>query len=332
MTTTTATVGRLEPLQTTREVSQLAIVVQRFRKHRLATISFFIMVAILLIAIFAPVIAPYGPTDIVVGSRFVKPLSHSPITGKFHLLGTDQIGRDLLSRILYAARISLTVAITATLVSELFGMTVGAIAGYYGRWIDALISRFIEFMLILPQLPLLLILSAMLISNPNLVPVPGIVKFTLSKIMLISEREAHQAATVIFVLVIFGWLNSARLMRGMVLSLREMDFAEALRALGASDARIIFRHMIPNALAPIIVNASLALGGFIVLEAALGFLGFGIQEPTATWGNMLAASQSFMFEQSWMPLIPGIPIFLCSLAFNYIGDGLRDALDPRLKR
>jgi len=332
MTTNVAAAGRLEPLQSAREVSQLLIIVRRFVRHRLALVSLFVMALIFLVSVFAPKIAPYGPTDIVVGSRFVKPLGYSPITGNLHILGTDQIGRDLFSRILYAARISLTVAITATILSELFGMIIGAISGYYRGWVDAVLMRFVEFMLTIPSLILLLVISAMLLANPGLVPVPAFFKVILSKVMLIAEREAHQAAIVIVVLTAFGWMNAARLMRGMVLSLREMDFTEALRALGASDARIIFRHMIPNALAPIIVDASLALGGFIVLEAALSFLGFGIQDPTPTWGNMLAAAQNYMFDNPWLPLIPGTPIFLCSLAFNYIGDGLRDALDPRLKR
>ena len=141
----------------------------------------------------------------------------------------------------------------------------------------------------------------------------------------------RQAVLIIAVLAGLGWLNDARLMRGTILALREQTFVEAARSLGASDLHIILRHMLPNALAPIIVNASLNLSGFIVAEAALSFLGFGIQDPIPTWGNMLAATQQFMFDRPWLPLVPGLPIVLCSLAFNYIGDGLRDALDPRLK-
>jgi len=136
---------------------------------------------------------------------------------------------------------------------------------------------------------------------------------------------------IIMVLAGLGWLGAAQLMRGMVLSLRNQTFVEAARALGASNSRIIFRHMIPNAMAPLIVEASLAMAGYVVAEAALSFLGFGIQDPIPTWGNMLSASQTYMFDRPWLPLVPGLPIFLCSLCFNYIGDGLRDALDPRLK-
>jgi peptide/nickel transport system permease protein len=153
----------------------------------------------------------------------------------------------------------------------------------------------------------------------------------MSKIMLLSPRDARQGVLIILVLSLLGWLNTARLMRGMLLSLREQAFVEAARSLGASDLHILFRHMIPNAMAPIIVEASLNLSGFIVAEAALSFLGFGIQDPIPTWGNMLAATQQFMFDRPWLPLVPGLPIVLCSLAFSYIGDGLRDALDPRLK-
>ena len=136
---------------------------------------------------------------------------------------------------------------------------------------------------------------------------------------------------IVLIFAGLGWLTSAQLMRGMMLSLREQTFVEASRSLGASNMRIIFQHMIPNSMAPIIVEASLALAGYIVAEAALSFLGFGIQDPIPTWGNMLSATQTYMLDKPWLPLMPGLPIFICSLAFNYVGDGLRDALDPRLK-
>jgi peptide/nickel transport system permease protein len=213
----------------------------------------------------------------------------------------------------------------------LIGVAVGAYSGYYGGWVDSLLMRFVEFMLTIPFLPLLLILSSMLLRNENLIPIPEPVLRVAGQIMLLSTRDARQAVVIIIVLAGTGWLTSARLMRGMVLSLRGQTFAEAAQALGASNARIIFTHMIPNAMAPIIVEATLALAGYIIAEAALSFLGFGIQDPVPTWGNMLAATQGFMFDRPWLPLIPGFPIFLCSLAFNFIGDGLRDALDPRLK-
>jgi peptide/nickel transport system permease protein len=197
--------------------------------------------------------------------------------------------------------------------------------------VDNVLMRFVEFMLTIPTLPLLLILSSMLLRNENLIPIPEPVLRIGGNIMLLDARDARQAIIIIIVLAAFGWLTAARLMRGMVLSLRDQTFTEAAKAMGASNARIIFSHMVPNSMAPIIVDASLALAGFIILEAALSFLGFGIQDPVPTWGNMLSATQSYMFDRPWLPLLPGFPIFICALAFNFIGDGLRDALDPRLK-
>jgi peptide/nickel transport system permease protein len=191
--------------------------------------------------------------------------------------------------------------------------------------------RFVEFMLTVPSLPLLLIISSMLLANENLIPIPPVILNVVGKLMLLSPRDARSAVLIILVLAGFGWLGSAQLMRGMVLQIKQQTFVEAARSLGASNTWIIFRHMIPNAMAPIIVSASLGLAGYVVAEAALAFLGFGIQDPIPTWGNMLSATQTFMMSKPWLPLVPGLPIFICSLAFNYIGDGLRDALDPRLK-
>jgi peptide/nickel transport system permease protein len=218
------------------------------------------------------------------------------------------------------------------LISETLGVIIGAAAGYYGGWLDALVSRLIEFMLAIPLLPILLIVSAVLIKTDTPLPRPGFMVSAIGAILLASAREAQTVVILVLILVFFGWLSAARLMRGMALSLRSQDFVESLRALGANDARIIFRHIIPNGIAPILVDASLALGGIIILEAALSFLGLGIQDPTPTWGNMMAQSQSYMFQHPWLPLIPGIPLVLVALGFNFIGDGLRDALDPRLKR
>jgi peptide/nickel transport system permease protein len=330
--TTTAKVAEIlaaEPMP--EEQSQFQLVLRRFRRHKLAVFCLFLIVGIFLISFFAKQIAPYEPNAINVSGTYVTPFARDPATGEAHWLGTDQLGRDYFSRIIYAARISLTVAVTSTISSALIGIIVGAVAGYYGGLVDASLSRFLEFLLTIPQLPLLLIVSSILLQNPEILPIPPIVLKAMAGIMLIPENQALQAVVIILVLVGFGWLSVAQLMRGMVLSLREQQFVEASRAMGANDVYIIFRHMVPNSMAPIIVSASLALGGFIVAEAALSFLGFGIQDPTPTWGNMLSAAQSYMFEHPWLPLIPGTPIFICSLAFNFVGDGLRDALDPRLQ-
>jgi peptide/nickel transport system permease protein len=313
------------------EQSQFQLVARRFMRHKLAVFSLFMIVGIFLVAIFVEQITPIGASDIEVDNPFASPFTTSEATGLKHWLGTDQLGRDYFARILYAARVSLTVAVTCTLSSALIGIVFGAVAGYYGGVIDALLSRFLEFLLTIPQLPLLLIVSSILLQTPDILPIPQVVIRFMGSIMLIPDNQALQAVVIIVVLVAFGWLGVAQLMRGMVLSLREQQFVEASRAMGANDIYIIFRHMVPNSMAPIIVSASLALGGFIILEAALSFLGFGIQDPTPTWGNMLYAAQSYMFEHPWLPIIPGLPIFICSLAFNFVGDGLRDALDPRLK-
>jgi peptide/nickel transport system permease protein len=231
------------------------------------------------------------------------------------LMGTDNVGRDVFSRLLYAGRISLLVAFVVTILSETTGMIIGAVSGYFGGLVDDAIQRFVEFLITLPLLPLLLAFSALLRG----VQIPWL------------PAEWSSAVIISVILIVFGWMGSSRLMRGMVLSLRDQDFADAARALGMGNFGIIIRHMIPNSLAPIIVNATLALGGVIILESALSFLGFGIQPPIPTWGNMLAEYQNDMWTQPAKVFYPGLAIFACNLAFNYMGDALRDALDPRLK-
>lgn len=317
----------------TKEESQLQIVMRRFLRHRLAVFSFFLILFIFVVSLLAPLITtfPRDAVDVAISARPAPPGAVGS-DGRSHFLGVDHIGRDLFTRVLYAGRISLSIAISVVLLSETLGVLIGALAGYYGGWIDAVISRLIEFMLSIPLLPVLLIVSAILIKTDAQLPLPDFIVSAISGVLLASEREAQKVVVLVLILVAFGWLSAARLMRGMALSLRNQDFVESLRALGASDARIIVRHIIPNGLAPILVNASLSLGNVIILEAALSFLGLGIQDPTPTWGNMMAQSQSYMFQHPWLPLVPGIPLVLVSLSFNFIGDGLRDALDPRLKR
>jgi peptide/nickel transport system permease protein len=302
-----------EMLLTVKEENQWVVVWRRFRKHRLAVAGSVVLLILIMASALAPLIAPYDPIRQNVDTAGDRLRNASPSLE--HLMGTDSIGRDVFSRLLHAGRISLTVAFVVIILSESIGAVIGAISGFYGGWVDSAIQRFVEFMLTLPLLPLLLAFAALLrgIEVP-LVP-----------------RELSSAFIIAVVLTVFGWMPSCRLVRGMVLSLREMDFIEASRALGMSNLRIILRHMIPNAMAPIIVNATLGLGGVIILESALSFLGFGVQPPTATWGNMLGEYQHDMWTQPAKVFFPGLTIFLVSLAFNYIGDGLRDALDPRLK-
>ena len=316
---------------TIEERTPFQIVMKRFKRHRLAMVSLIVMIVILIITILAPLIAPFTVQELSVNKYFVDWGTVDEETGRVHYLGTDHIGRDYFSRLIYAGRISLTIAILSVIISETIGIVVGAISGFFGGWLDSVLMRFVEFMLTIPQLPLLLIISSMLLRNEELIPIPESLLNFVGDIMLLGPRDARNAILIVLILAGFGWLNAAQLMRGMVLSLKEQTFVEASRSLGASNYRIIMRDMIPNAMAPIIVDGSLGLAGYVVAEAALAFLGFGIQDPVPTWGNMLAASQQFMLDRPWLPLVPGLPIFICSLAFNYIGDGLRDALDPRLK-
>jgi len=314
-----------------KEESPFAIVLKRFRKHRLAMVSLVVISLIFILAMGAKLIAPFTFDELMVGNYFLNP-GTANADGRIHLLGTDNIGRDYFSRLLFAGRISLTVAVFSVFISTITGVIVGAVAGFFRGWVDALLSRLIEFLITIPSLPLLLLISAMVMANDDAIPIPLPVLQFFGNIMLLAPRDARSAVLIIMVLAGLGWMGTANIMRGMVLSLREQTFVEASRSLGSSSFRIIFVHMIPNAMAPIIVTASLGLAGYIVAEAALSFLGFGIQDPIPTWGNMLNATQTYMFDKPWLPLIPGMPIFLCSLCFNFIGDGLRDALDPRLKK
>ncbi|MEZ4860477.1 MAG: ABC transporter permease [Caldilineaceae bacterium] len=318
---------------TTKSESQFYVVLRRFARHRLAVLSVFVILVIFIASLLAPVITTFGRDTVDIGASSRPGLPGTMGSdGQVHWLGVDHLGRDLFTRVLYAGRISLSIALGVVLFSETLGVLIGALAGFYGGIVDAFISRLIEFMLSVPLLPILLIVSAIMIRTDARLPLPGFMVRMAGSILLSSDREANQILVLVFILVIFGWLGAARLMRGMALSLSKQDFVEALRAQGASDARIILRHVIPNGMAPIWVNASLNLGGIIITEAALSFLGLGVQDPTPTWGNMLSQSQSYMFQHPWLPLIPGIPLVLASLCFNFIGDGLRDALDPRLKR
>ncbi|MDQ3248481.1 MAG: ABC transporter permease [Chloroflexota bacterium] len=319
--------------ESTKEESQFQVILRRFVRHRLAVVSIFLLVLIFGASLLAPVITTF-PRDLVDVSSPERPAAPgvTDSAGSTHILGIDQLGRDLFTRVLYAARVSLSIALIVTALSQVVGVIIGATAGYFGGWIDSTISRVIEFMLVLPTLPLLLIINAIMLNTGAQLPLPAFIINGFSAILLAPPRETQQVIVLIVVLVFFSWLGTARLMRGMALSLRAQDFVESLRAFGASDSRIIFRHIIPNGLAPVIVSTTLAIGDVIITEAALSFLGLGVQDPTPTWGNMLSQSQNYMFQHPWLPLVPGIPLVIVSLAFNFIGDGLRDALDPRLKR
>lgn len=299
-------------------------ILKRFTRHRFAVGSVIVLFLVVLAVIVGPFLMPFGETDSAIvkknqppGTAYTleKNLFYNGIGGEIRTpkgaeltfwLGTDYNGRDLLTRLLYAGRVSLYIAVAVTLLSELIGIIVGVMSGYFGGVVDAFAMRFVDFLNTLPLLPILLIISTILKPTINV---------------------------LIMILVFFSWTGGARLMRGQILSLREQEYVSASRALGASNLWIMFRHLVPNALAPNIVNASLALSGVMITEAALSFLGFGVQLPAASWGNMLKDVNTTVLEKyTWQAFFPGLAIFICSLCFNFIGDGLRDALDPRAKR
>jgi ABC-type dipeptide/oligopeptide/nickel transport system permease subunit len=281
--------------------SQWAYVRMRFLRHRLAVASLIVLVLIGLVGVFAPQLAPYGydEQNLDLGIQ-------SPTLEGWHLFGTDQLGRDYLSRVMYGVRTSLWVAIFVALVSTAIGTTVGALAGYYSGHVDNVLMRFTDLILTLPGLAVLLTASVFLGSGDPL------------KIGLI--------------LAFLFWTAVARIVRGLFLSLREREFVEAAKAAGASDLRIIVRHMLPNCLGPIIVNTTLVVAAAILVEAALSFLGFGIQPPNAALGKLVAEGQGEGFELWWLVTFPGLVIVVIALCVNFVGDGLRDAFDPTQRR
>ena len=284
-----------EQAATTETYSRL--VWRRFRRHRLAVIGGSAAVFLSLVAVLAPWLAPYRPEQIRLADRWGVP-------SRTHPFGTDELGRDVFSRAMHAGRISLSVGYLSALGVAVVGTVAGVAAGYYGGLTDSVLMRVVDILLSVPTIPLYLIMAVLL---------PG-----------------GGVARIIFIFVLFGWTGVSRLVRSQVLSLRQQDFVEAARALGASELRIMLRHLVPNAMAPIIVATTLAVGGFILGESALSYLGLGIQPPTPSWGNMLQRAQEYVLNASWLALFPGVLIFITVLSFNFLGDGLRDALDPRL--
>ncbi len=331
MATTTSVAPETAERSQPRSEGQWAVVFRRFRRHRLAMISLAVLVIIFIASLLAPWIAPFPRDDIGLNRVALPPMSVDPTNGRLHILGTDHLGRDFFTRVIYAARVSLMVAISVTTLVAIIGSILGLLAGFFGGWTDTLISRVMEFVATIPDLPILLILSAIMIQNADLIVLPSWIIGPVAWIMAVPLREATQVTLLILVLASLGWVGVARLMRGMVLQVREMQYIESARALGGANAWILGKHVFPNAFPPLIVAFTLGLNAALVSEVAISFLGFGVQDPTPTWGNMMGFATSYMFNHPWMPLIPGLPIFLCSLAFNFVGDGLRDALDPRLK-
>ena len=278
------------------------LVWRRFRRHKGAVVGMIVLSIIILLCLLAP-LSPYDPEK----SDLPSALQPPSLT---HPFGTDALGRDSLTRVLYGGRISMFVGFMVVVITLLIGIPVGAIAGYYGGWGDDVLMRLIDASLALPSLMILILLAAILRE----VDVPFL--------------QRNNVLTIAFVIGILSWMTIARLVRAVFLTLREMEYVTAARALGATNRRIILSEILPNGFGPIIVEATLEIGWAIMEESGLSFLGFGIQPPTPSWGNLLNNAQEHLVKHPWLAIFPGVMIFLTIISVNYIGDGLRDALDP----
>jgi peptide/nickel transport system permease protein len=300
------------PLEEMKSVSINRMVWSRFLKHRPAVIGSVALIVIVFMIAAAPLIAPYSPTTSFytpgVDKQLYKP--RQPPSAQ-HLLGTDEQGRDLFTRILYGGQISLSVGIIAMTIAVVIGSLIGLLAGYYGGQTDNVLMRITDIFLSFPRL-FVLILITTLLRQVNL---PGL--------------QPGSFVSIALVIGILAWMSLARIVRGSTLEMREREFVQAAVMIGARNRRIMFRHILPNVASPIIVAATLGLSAAIIAESGLSFLGFGVQLPTATWGTMLRNAQSEMTTAPWIAIYPGLMIFIVVIAVNYIGDGLRDALDPR---
>lgn len=275
-------------------LSMPALLWRRFTRRRAAVWSLTFFVVIGVACALAPVIAPY-PFDGIDLDSVKQPPSRS------HWMGTDDLGRDVFTRMLFGGRVSILIGLLAAVVGTFLGTAIGAVAGYHGGVIDNVLMRLTDVAYAIPSLPLLIILSA------------------YSRAALIS---------MVLIIGLLSWMTTARVVRSQVLSIKEMDYVEAARSMGATDLRILVRHIVPNALGPILVGATLGVGNAIMIESSLSFLGLGVQPPTPTWGNMLMDSQATMVTKPWLTLFPGLAIMLVVLAVNFMGDALRDAMDP----
>lgn len=282
---------------------------RRFLRHRMALIGLVIMAVLTFLVAAAPITGRYSPTDQNLRNRFQAPSWE-------HWMGTDELGRDMWARTLYGGRVSLIVGLMAMGVAVVIGSAVGAISGYYGGFVDSVLMRITDLFLSLPRL-LVLILFSTLLRAGNL------------KFMETLGFKPGTYPPVALIIGLFAWMGVARLVRAATLELRKREFIDAARAQGSSDVRTLLRHILPNVASPIIVAATLGLAGAIISESGLSYLGFGVQLPTPTWGNMLRNAQSQLTIAPWTAIYPGLMIFISVIAINYIGDGLRDALDPR---
>ena len=284
-----------------RLIGQTKVLAQRvFGKNKLALVGFSILMLFIMLAAVAPIIAPYERDAIDLGMIEVAP-------SREHLLGTDELGRDVLTRLLYGGRVSLGVSLMATVLQLVIGVTLGAIAGYFGGLVDNMIMRLVDIMMCFPFFVIAISMAAIM--------EPGVV-------------------SLVIIIGVLQWTNIARIVRVEILSLKQREFIEASRVLGLNSFEIIKKHLLPNVLAPLIVYTTLAIANGILLEAGLSFLGMGVRQPQPSWGNMLTAAQSMrvLKSQWWLWIPPGLLVFLTVLSINFLGDGLRDGLDPKLKR
>jgi len=304
-TTTDAPAITLSNKQYRPPTSMTRLIWNRFTKHRLAVVGLIVMIILVSSAAFAPLIRDHDPYKSSFRTRYEAPSLEFP-------MGTDDLGRDILTRILYGGRISLSVGMLAIIIAITIGTTVGALSGFYGGRVDNVLMRLVDVMLSMPRLFMLIVITMLLrsVNSPALQFLGGV-------------------PIIVVVIGILAWMGVARLVRASFLSLKEKEFVEAARAAGASNLRIIVRHILPNSMTPIIVAATLGLAGAIISESGLSFLGLGVQVPTPTWGNMLTNAQDEMLKgHAWMAIFPGLMIFVTVIAMNFVGDGLRDALDP----
>jgi len=272
---------------------------RRFLQHRLAVAGGGVVILLLLMALLANFISPHDPLDLDTQRRFIPPLKESN-----YILGTDEMGRDLLSRLFHGGRISLVVGVAAMFATVVTGLVIGLISGFYGGKVDTTLMRFTDTMLCFPQVFLLLVLAAFI--TPTVISIALIIGLT-------------------------SWMEVARIIRAQIQYVKEQDFVQAAFAMGASEFRIMFKELLPNAIAPVLVSATLNVANAVLMESYISFLGYGIQPPLASWGNMLTNAQSYFDLAPWLAILPGAMITLTVMSFNFLGDGLRDALDPRLR-
>ncbi|OOG53246.1 peptide ABC transporter permease [Polaromonas sp. C04] len=287
------------PVPPRRSLAERYPALRRFLRHRLALLGLSVVLFMTLASFVGPWLIPFNDTDTDILARLTEPFAGP------HLLGTDPLGRDILARLMYAGRISLSIGFAATALSVAVGVLVGVVAGYYRGAIGAALMRFVDAMLCFPTIFLLLAVAALI--EPSV-------------------------TSIVVLIAVASWMELARVVEGQIRSLRERDFALAAESLGASDSRIMFRELLPNAVAPIVVAATLNIAQAILAESYISFLGYGIQPPTPSWGNMLENAQSYLTNAPWLAIVPGLAITLTVTSFNFIGDGLRDALDAKLDR